>query len=111
MHSSPGTPTGIGWSRASKTHIWVFAIGRPIEMTPSPGSTRHADDHTVLSVGPYTPTLTWRAGAGRRPDSATAPRLHTAPSGPGSRSNPTPAADAPSPASLASPPRRLTTSD
>ena len=23
-------------------------------MTPSPGSTRHADDHTVVSVGPYT---------------------------------------------------------
>ncbi|CAM4527879.1 hypothetical protein COEX109129_42040 [Corallococcus exiguus] len=54
MNNSPGTPTGTGRSRASRTCSPVFASGRPSDTVPAVSvSTRCMDDHTVVSVGPY----------------------------------------------------------
>src|SRR5437899_1692281 len=66
----------ISARRRPTTPLGVFATAHPIETTPAPGSTRHADDHTVVSVGPYmfqTAATRRSSSSARSRDSASPP--------------------------------------
>ncbi|CAM3562877.1 hypothetical protein COSO111634_19380 [Corallococcus soli] len=80
MYSSPSTPTGTGWSSASRTYSSVLASGRPmgtVTASSDSASTACHAANVVLSVGPY--ALTNFPGA---------PFASTARAAPGSTASP-----------------------
>src|ERR1700738_4726902 len=69
-YNSPTTPVGTGRNHPSSTKNAAPAIGEPIGGAPDPAlSGALLDAHIVVSVGPYTLTIT-RPGAHRSTSSA-----------------------------------------
>ncbi|BBZ39893.1 hypothetical protein MCNS_29560 [Mycobacterium conspicuum] len=65
MYNSPTIPTDTGRNHPSRTNSAAPVMGEPIGGAPDPGrSGALFDTHIVVSVGPYTLTIT-RPGAHR----------------------------------------------